>query len=145
MNGKFYLLECGDNDVLSFGEDTYKVHKLKKALNQSLTSDIGAKFNDSLSHNGVTIDETILKPAGDDNDSGKWFSQGIDCEILKLGADRWKKGKVKLKINLEFYIEEQSAVETYRRNNLKLEPSEAPLTDLRQIVHQDKESQPENQ
>jgi len=39
MNGKFYLLECGDNDVLSFGEDTYKVHKLKKALNQSLTSD----------------------------------------------------------------------------------------------------------
>jgi hypothetical protein len=116
---------------------------LKKALNQSLTSDIGAKFNDSLSNNGVTIDETILKPTGDD-DSGKWFSQGIDCEILRLGADRWKKGKVKLKINLEFYIEEQSAVETYRRNNLKLEPSDSPLTDLRQIVHQD-ESQPENQ
>jgi hypothetical protein len=32
----------------------------------------------------------------------KWIDEGLECEVLNVGANRWKKGKVRIKISFEF-------------------------------------------
>jgi hypothetical protein len=34
------------------------------------------------------------------------FDRGIDCEVLKVGAQSWQKGKIRLKVSLEFIPDE---------------------------------------
>lgn len=53
----------------------------------------------------------------------KWIEEGIDCEILNLGAKDWKKGKVKIKITVEFCSDEP-----------ELSQSLWPLDDIRQTL-----------
>jgi hypothetical protein len=36
----------------------------------------------------------------------KWINEGLKCEILKLGSNNWKKGKVRINISLEFCPDE---------------------------------------
>ena len=49
------------------------------------------------------------------------FTEGIDCEVLRLGAKGWQKGKVR--INLEFCSNQPSQ-------------PESPLDDIRQTLKQ---------
>ena len=53
----------------------------------------------------------------------KWFSKGIDCEILKLGAKGWQKGKVRIRVSLEFCPDEPETSQP-----------ESPLNDIRQMI-----------
>ena len=39
-------------------------------------------------------------------DKKKWIEEGLDCEILKLGESSWKKGKVRVKMTIEFCPDE---------------------------------------
>lgn len=41
----------------------------------------------------------------------RWFIHGIECELLELGATKWRKGKVRIKVSLEFCPDE-SEIET---------------------------------
>jgi hypothetical protein len=36
----------------------------------------------------------------------KWIDEGLECEVLNLGANQWKKGKVRIKISFEFCPDE---------------------------------------
>lgn len=66
-------------------------------------------------------------------DSNTWFKQGVDCEVMKPNAKGWKKGKVRIKILLEFCPDEPE-VEEIAQSNGMVEP-ESPLDDLRQRVN----------
>ncbi|MCV3215189.1 hypothetical protein OGM63_17000 [Plectonema radiosum NIES-515] len=37
----------------------------------------------------------------------KIFMQEVYCEVLNLGSKGWKKGKLRFKISVEFYLEEE--------------------------------------
>lgn len=52
-----------------------------------------------------------------------WLEDGIECEILQFGATSWRKGKVRLKIELEFCPEEPD-----------ISYPISPLDDIRQIT-----------
>lgn len=135
MAGRFELVECNDDDVLSFGEETFKVGKLRKAISKFFNCDIGENLNDNLSYEGVRINKKIIMTNNDRSEYQRWFSNGIDCEILNLGSKSWKKGKVGIKINVEFYIEE----EDYAENNSERPQSsqlESPLDELRRVINQ---------
>ena len=41
----------------------------------------------------------------------KWINEGLKCEILKLGSSKWKKGKVRINISLEFCPDESEISE----------------------------------
>jgi hypothetical protein len=47
----------------------------------------------------------------------RWFENGIDCEILNLGSEEWKKAKVKVKLTIEFYVESEEIEEISNNNN----------------------------
>jgi hypothetical protein len=41
-----------------------------------------------------------------------WFEDGIECEILKPNSPRWQKGRVRIKITIEFCPDEQTLEES---------------------------------
>jgi hypothetical protein len=61
----------------------------------------------------------------------KWFTEGLDCKLLKPGAKNWQRGKVR--IRLEFCLED---LETPPESNKNVESngSTSPLDDLRKLT-----------
>ncbi|MEA5625035.1 KGK domain-containing protein [Nostoc sp. UHCC 0251] len=126
MQDEFRLIQCNDGDVLDFGGNTYKIAKFKQAINTSFSSTIEYKLNQELSSKGIHIKESP---------NGNWFQKGTDCEILTLGSQSWKKGKVKVKISVEFYIEEED-IQITNSNNSEITEPESPLDDLRRMIQE---------
>ncbi|MFM2063918.1 MAG: hypothetical protein RLZZ507_3589 [Cyanobacteriota bacterium] len=118
MEEKLKLIECNDDDVIEFGNKTYKVSKMRQAVNESSNQPLAYALQRELSNKGVKINQ---KP------SDNWFEKGIDCEFLNLGSKSWKKGKVKLKLSVEFYVEEEDT---------EIKEPESPLDDLRRKINE---------
>ncbi len=76
-----------------------------------------------------------IRPGGLTESKANWFSQGVDCEVLKLDAKRWQKGKVR--IILEFCPDnpEISEPPSSDSDQVEMNLSEAPLDDLRQMLN----------
>jgi hypothetical protein len=48
----------------------------------------------------------------------KWIQDGIDVEILKVGSIAWQKGKLKVKVVVEFAPDEpESPLDDFRKQN----------------------------
>lgn len=133
MKDKINLSNCGNDDALSFGDAMLKVEKLKETVNEVLPEyTLGQTLNKSLSQQKLDIDvglDTDEKPNAYEN----WFGQGIDCEILSVGAQGWQKGKIKLKLNvtIEFCPDEPEVEETPENDESETSQPESPLDDLR--------------
>jgi len=140
MEDKFDFHNCGNDDALSFGKAMLKVGKLKETVNRVLPEyGLGETLNKSLKEQNLHIDvpvDTRQQRFSYDN----WFGQGIDCEILRVGAQGWKKGKIKLKLNvtIEFCPDEPEVEETPENNESETSKPESPLDDLRrQLLNQE--------
>ncbi|MEG4573806.1 KGK domain-containing protein [Microcoleus sp. N3A4] len=133
MEDKFDFHNCGNDDALSFDNAMLKVGKLKETVNQVLPENgLGQTLNQLLSQQQLHIHVR--------NAYQKWFGEGIDCEILKVGAQGWKKGKMKLKLNvtIEFCPDEPEVEETPENNESETSQPESPLDDLRrQLLNQE--------
>ena len=140
MEDKFDFHNCGNEDALSFGNAMLKVEKLKETVNRVLPENgLGQTLNQFLSQQALNIDVPLT------TDQTRrlyenWFGEGIDCEILRVGANGWKKGKMKLKLNvtIEFCPDEPEMEETPENNESETSKPESPLDDLRrQLLNQD--------
>ena len=103
-----YLNQCDPKDVISFeSEKLVNVSKLKHIVNQSFYE--------------YAVDEIIATLANhsDLQNSNDWFYEGEECEILRAGSKGWQKGKLKVKVTLEFIPDEP-------------EETKSPLDDVRQ-------------
>lgn len=145
MEDKFDFHNCGNDDALSFDNAMLKVEKLKETVNKVLPEyELGETLNKSLREQNLRINI----PHNDFRQRlsyEEWFGEGIDCEILRVGAQGWKKGKIKLKLNvtIEFCPDEPEVEETPENNQLEISPPESPLDDLRrQLLNH--ENQPNN-
>ncbi|MGQ4646848.1 KGK domain-containing protein [Lyngbya aestuarii] len=132
MEDNYNLQEVNDDYVLSFGNDMCKVGRFKEAFNQLWGNEMGKNITDYLDKQGIKIAQSIPWL------SSTWsyvelFRKGIDCEMLKIGSHGWEKGKVRVRITLEF-CPEQSEVEKIPLNNGTNNP-ESPLDDLRQRIN----------
>jgi len=118
MEDKFDLHNWGNDDALSFGRAMLKIEKLKETVNRVLPEyGLGETLNKSLKEQNLNIDlplDTRQQRFLYEN----WFGEGIDCEILRVGANGWKKGKIKLKLNvtIEFCPDEPKVEETSENN-----------------------------
>lgn len=137
MEENFYPKDCNDNDVISFGNATYKIGSFKRALNKSFNNNLGFELNRQLQQNGIRIPNTIFKPPGINEPGSRWFENGIDCEILNLGSKQWKKGKVRVKFTVEFYVELEETEKVSNNENSEYIEPESPLDDLRQKFNEE--------
>ncbi len=127
MENWINLIDFNEDDVFSFPE-LFKVDKIKKAVNEvSRTDSVVQALSYSLSSKGVSINNiNNLRP------QKVLLDKGIDCEILRIGAKGWKKGRLRLKlqVSVEFCPDEPDAEETG-----EISQPDSPLDDLRKIIN----------
>jgi hypothetical protein len=139
MTEKFEKRNFGNDDVLAFGDSTSKVGKFKKAVDLSFSSSLGIQFSNELRNKGIQIDPKFLAPNNKTDDHARWFDSGMECEILQVGSDGWKVGKVRIKVDVEFYVEELEPLEDTEGNISEAAQSESPLDSIRQMIVEGKE------
>ncbi|NEQ74607.1 MAG: hypothetical protein F6K23_17110 [Okeania sp. SIO2C9] len=61
MEENFHHKDCNDNDVISFGDNTYKIGILKQELIQSFDNKIGYQLDQKLIQNPIEIPDIIIK------------------------------------------------------------------------------------
>ena len=128
MEENFYLQNCDTLDALSFKDKVFKISQIKHAIKEGFRKAVADKLHESLKAKGVEID-----PGGDPRtpDTWKWFDKGLDCEILKVGAKGWQKGKFRIKVTLEFIPDEPEIEQTPEINQ-----PESPLDDIRRKINE---------
>lgn len=128
MEFNYYLQKCGDNDVISFSNEMCKLGNFKQAIESAFRGKVADGLIESLESSqikGIRIGEYVSWGRGSrfQYANYKWFSEGKDCEILRIGAKGWEKGKLKIKVTLEFEPDET-----------EIKQPESPLDDLRQML-----------
>ncbi len=69
--------------------------------------------------------------------SQKLLNAGLEGKALQFGAKGWQKGKVRVRLVIEFCPDEPEAEEITKDNELSSKSTESPLDDLRQIMNED--------
>lgn len=106
MKNHNFSFSFSDESVVAFGSVLHKVGRFREALKVLLTS------------------EKILQKSQRDElkvFTRDWFGDGINCEVLELGDKAWRKGKVRIKVSIEFHPDES-------------EVADSPLDDIRQAI-----------
>lgn len=92
------LIRFDNNQIL-------EIKKLKNALKNIFENNLESPLVSALSLLGIkTYKGTrIILPSGTvKNVYNSWFKEGVHCEILNLGEEKWKRGKIKIEISIEF-------------------------------------------
>lgn len=113
MKSKFKSLSCNDDDVLSYNGSLVKFSQFK----QQLENELWQKVNYLLTkeNNGCNSKERIYElintSFGYCNISVTLSSpeEGNDCEILRLGATSWQKGKIRTATSIDFFPNEKDS------------------------------------
>jgi hypothetical protein len=107
MESKFKPLSCNDDDVLSYNGSLLKFSQFKQQLEDELWQKVNyllTKENEGFSSR-ERIYELINTSFGYCNISVTLSSpeEGNDCEILRLGASSWQKGKIRNQSSIDFF------------------------------------------
>ncbi len=106
MTNNLIPYDCGDDDVIAFGEVMFRSGKLKKAIGQSFDGSVGRAIDQKLRQHGLEIPIRMIGSTRLANEHCQWFEEGISCEILDLATRRWCKGKVRVQVSVEFLVED---------------------------------------
>ncbi len=129
MDNRFRAIDVAHeykDTVLSFSSSTssmFKVGEFVSAAKDSFLLRGLEELSGKLGSRGG-----IPRPRGDD-----WLNQGLDCEILQPSKG-WQKGKVRIRISIEFCPDEPEVTEVPESNELENGQSKSLLDDVRQIV-----------
>lgn len=65
----------------------------------------------------IDLSRSDLKAENKNLNRKKWLNDGVEVEVLKVGALGWQKGKLKLKVTVEFCPDEpELSLDEFREN-----------------------------
>jgi len=131
MQEHIFLENYGNDDVFSLGSTMLKVGRLKAVIESAVGYQLESAIEESFKTQGLQINTTKYDTQLRCKVNQKWFGSGIDCETLKIGGKGWKKGKVKIRVIVEFCPDEPEVEETPENNESETSQPESPLADLR--------------
>lgn len=129
MKEHTYLPNCDNNDVVIFEENNIvKAGKLKAAFSKVFTnSNIENTIYSELANQSNLQIEQNTEISNNDSEKivykNEWLGEGTYCEVLKLGAEDWQKGKIKVRVSVEFCPDEQES-----------DQPESSIDDIRQTI-----------
>ncbi|MGB3403042.1 MAG: KGK domain-containing protein [Microcoleaceae cyanobacterium] len=124
MTDRVKLENCENDDILSFDDEICKVKKIKQASND-YCHHISDNYVDYIGENVNIRGLNILHDFDRRFKANyEWFDSGKECELLKEGK-RWQKGKLRIKLTLEFIPDEPVEENDYQE-------IESPLDEIRQ-------------
>jgi hypothetical protein len=108
MEDNFKIIDSEQGDVvIDFGNKTFKLSLLVSLMTEIILNKKLEELNNKLRDHG-----SGKLPSYDES---YWSSAGVDCQILKPSKN-WQKGKIRMKISLEFCPEEpESPLDDLRR------------------------------
>jgi hypothetical protein len=105
-----YFSDFDDHDVIAFSEENlYKSKKLKTAMADICTNSMEQTVTTYLQNAQFNYPKKIQVPQEDGNGNlyyNNWTGTGVHCEVLKIGSNQWQKGKIKIRVSVEFYPDE---------------------------------------
>lgn len=102
---KFEPLDTHKDTALSFYNSMFKLGEFMETVNKSLESKGLNGLEEQLKNRGGI-------PLRGFNERERWLGEGVDCELPQSGAKSWQKGKVRIKITIEFCPDEPEGEKT---------------------------------
>lgn len=108
-----------DTDIVSFPpSNTHKIGDVKKVMSHSFEANYPPMSREIKLELGIEL--------------STWISSGLKCEIIKVGDNKgWKKGKMKLKIVMEYYPDDPDEEDLLTNDTQKVNQSEPSFDDFR--------------
>lgn len=116
-------IEWQNDDVIAFSEqDIIKLSQLFDTMERSIKdSELGRTFRQKLDHK-IRISKNSTIPIS--KSSNQWFEEGVDCKILRADNTKgWRKGKIRVKLNIEFELWEETEEADSPLDNFRNEES----------------------
>ena len=108
------------NAVVSFNNGTtFRISKFMENLNGFFKESVLNNLSEKLKQAGL----------GTPPNNGGYWNQSVEAEILEPKSGEWKKGKIRMRVILEFCPDEPEEVE----NDIKQQNSNS-LDDIRQTI-----------
>ncbi len=124
IQNKFTQIFKEDNSnlsVVSFGENiTFKISKLLEVAYSIFCNKALALIDEELRKKGTGSLYSLI---------ANWNIGGIDAEILEPNTKDWKKGKIRMRVVLEFCPDESDG------EQLEITSNNSPLDDIRQTIN----------
>jgi len=105
MSENLSLINCHHDDAIEFENAMYRTGKVKEAIKTAFEGKVAEAIFESLKAQGVEI-KVALSEDGRLYLYNQCFQEGVNCEILHLGAKNWQKGKFKINVSIEFSPDE---------------------------------------
>ncbi|MEG4024220.1 KGK domain-containing protein [Microcoleus sp. S13C4] len=138
MQQHIFLENYEDDDVCSFDSTMFKVGRLRQVMNSAISLQLESALEEAFKTQGLQINTTKYDTQLRCRVEQKWLGSGIGCETLKIGGKGWQKGKVKIRVSVEFCPDEPELKETPENNESEASQPESPLDDLRrQFLNQE--------
>jgi len=146
MNNKFKLLECNDDDVVSFNGKLVKFPEFYTDLENEFRAKVNNIYGkeDQRDGRGRRIYELTHISCGQCDLTINLSSprEGKECEILRLGSKSWEKGKVRTQAFIEFFptnttqkAKIQFTIE-FSPDEPEITEPESPLDDIRRMINE---------
>ncbi|MGK7931946.1 MAG: KGK domain-containing protein [Microcystaceae cyanobacterium] len=129
-----FNLNFNDDDVIQFDETCLtRISRLRYIIldvgKRRIINELNKVINILCSENKLQIPThhriTDEKGQALRNIENNWSDQGVYCEVLSLGSQQWQKGKIRIKFEIEFILDEPEITEP-----------ESPLDDIRREINQ---------
>lgn len=122
---------CSEKSAISFDGKIYKVEEVAKVIRESKPS-LGRFIFSSLHKSDKQIHPGTSQESGQ-ADYGSCFEEGIHFEILQPGSEDWVKGRMRLKVSLEFMIDQPDLLDAETPSDAVELANENPLDAIRQV------------
>ncbi|GAX45117.1 hypothetical protein NIES4075_61380 [Tolypothrix sp. NIES-4075] len=145
MNNKFKVLECNEDDVVSLNGKLLKFAQLKDNFENEFRQKIINLYGKQDQHAGTVERIFTLKNTSfgqcDLTINLSSPKEGKECEILRLGAKSWQKGKLRTQTFIEFFpntIEKAKINFTieFSPDEPEITQTESPLDDIRRMINE---------
>lgn len=145
MNNKFKLLECNDDDVVLFNGNLVKFAKLKSDLENEFRQKVNKLYaNQDQGTGTVEVIFYLTNTSFGKCDLTINLSspkEGKECEILRLGAKSWQRGRLRTQAFIEFFPHtiEKAKIQfilEFSPDEPEITEPESPLDDLRRMINE---------
>ena len=121
MENKFINLDTDfehkDSVIVFSTKSMFKMCELMEGMKQAFKHQGLDELGKILSNRGGVPTWKEMK--------NSWFKDGVPCEILKVNSNGWQKGKFRIKITLQFCLDEAEITQP-----------ESPLDDIRRKINE---------
>lgn len=122
---------CSKKSAVSLGGKIYKIEEIAKVIRESKPS-LGRFVFSSFQKTDKQI-HPVATEESCQADYSNYFEEGINFEILQPSSEEWIKGRMRLKMSLEFVVDQPDSLDLEAQSDAADSVSENSLDAIRKV------------